>query len=135
MAYLSNSGHTEDMANLVVESIKEAGAEVEAIEASEADAAEMLEADVIVLGCPACGTEELDEDYIEPLMEAFEGKLEDKKVALFGSYGWGGGEYMDTWVSRMEDLGADVLGFVTAEEGPDGAEDELKELGEKIAKA
>ncbi len=135
MAYLSNTGNTEQMAEIVAESIKEAGAEVDVIEASEIDFDEFVSADVIVLGCPACGTEELDEEYIEPLMEQFEGKLEGKKVAMFGSYGWGGGEYMDTWVGRMEELGASVIGTVTGEEGPSEVEDELKKLGENIAKA
>ncbi len=135
MIYLSNTGNTEAMAEIVAEAIREAGAEVEPVEASELNLEEMLAADVMVIGCPACGTEELDDEYIEPLMEELEGKLKDRKVAMFGSYGWGGGEYMDTWVSRMEEEGAKVIGHVVGEEGPGEVEDELKELGTKIVQA
>ncbi len=135
MIYLSNTGNTEAMAEIVAEAIREAGGEVEPVEASELDLEEMLAADVMVIGCPACGTEELDEEYIEPLMADLAGKLKDRKVAMFGAYGWGGGEFMDTWVSRMEEEGAVVLGHVVGEEGPADVEDELKELGTKIAKA
>ncbi len=135
MVYFSNSGNTEEMANEIESAIKEAGAEVEVVTADSADAASLLEADVIVLGCPACGTEELDDQYIEPLMDEFEGKIDGKKVAMFGSYGWGGGEYMESWVERMENMGATVLGHVTGEEGPADVMDELKELGTKIANA
>ncbi len=135
MVYFSNSGNTEEMANEIESAIKEAGSEVEVVTADSADAASLLEADVIVLGCPACGTEELDDQYIEPLMDEFEGKIKDKKVAMFGSYGWGGGEYMESWVERMEGMGAVVLGHVTGEEGPADVMDELHELGKKIANA
>ncbi len=135
MVYLSNTGNTEKMAEILAEAIKEAGGELEMVEASGLDLEKMLAADVMVIGCPACGTEELDDEYIEPLMEDLEGKLTDRKVAMFGSYGWGGGEYMDTWISRMKEQGAVVIGYVVGEEGPDQVEDELKELGEKIAEA
>ncbi len=135
MTYYSGGGNTEEMANIILESAKAAGAEIEMVEASEADATEMLAADVIVMGSSACGEEEIDGDYIEPLMEAFDGAISGKKVALFGAYGWGGGEFMETWVSRIEDMGATVIGHVAGEEGPGEVEDELKELGTTIANA
>lgn len=120
MVYLSNTGNTESMANEVQKGIEENGGTVDVFVASEADADKVLEYDTIVLGCPACGAEELDEEYIEPLMQKLEEHgLDDKKIALFGSYGWGGGEYMQTWVSRVEDAnGTLVADPVVVEEDP-----------------
>ncbi|MDO4771965.1 MAG: flavodoxin [Bacillota bacterium] len=120
MVYLSNTGNTESMANEVQKGIEENGGTVDVFVASEADADKVLEYDTIVLGCPACGAEELDEEYIEPLMQKLEEHgLDEKKIALFGSYGWGGGEYMQTWVSRVEDAnGTLVADPVVVEEDP-----------------
>lgn len=120
MVYLSNTGNTESMANEVQKGIEENGGSVDVFVASEASAEKVLEYDTIVLGCPACGAEELDEEYMEPLMQKLEEHgLDDKKIALFGSYGWGGGEYMQTWVSRVEDAnGTLVADPVTVEEDP-----------------
>ncbi len=131
MIYVSNTGNTESMANEVQKGIEAAGGELDIFEASDVDAAKILSYDTIVLGCPACGAEELDEEYIEPLMEAFEeAGLDDKKIALFGSYGWGDGEYMDTWRSRIEDSnGTLVADPVTVEGEPDDVLEACVELG------
>ncbi len=131
MVYLSNTGNTEEMSNQVQKGIEEAGGEVDVFAASDADVEKVYEYDTIVLGCPACGTEELDEEYMEPLMQALEEKgLEEKKIALFGSYDWGGGEYMDTWRTRVEDVkGTLVAEPVIVEGEPDEVVDQCIALG------
>ncbi len=133
MVYLSNTGNTEEMADELKSAIEDAGQEVDMTPASEANAETLLEADILVLGCPACGDEELDEEYISPLMDELESQIQDKKIALFGTYGWGGGQYMEDWAERIKGSGAALIGTVVGEEGPSDVLDEVKELGRKIA--
>ncbi len=131
MVYLSNTGNTEAMANEVKKGIEEAGGSVEVFEAADVEATKVLEYDVIVMGCPACGTEELDEEYVEPMMQEFESAgLSGKKLALFGSYGWGGGEFMETWVGRVEEAGGTLITDpVTVEGEPTDVLEECVALG------
>ncbi len=133
LVYKSNTGNTEAMAEKLKDSLTELGAELTYLEASEADKDALLAADVMVIGCPACGTEELDDEYIEPLMEELAPELSGKQLALFGSYGWGGGEYMETWVSRVEEAGGELVADpVTVEGEPDDVMDDLEEMAKKI---
>ncbi len=131
MVYLSNTGNTESMANEVQKGIEENGGAVDVFQAADAEPAKILEYDTIVIGCPACGAEELDEETIEPMMQYFEEQgLDNKKLALFGSYGWGDGEYMETWVSRVEGAnGTLVAEPVTVEEDPDDVLEACVALG------
>ena len=131
--YWSGTGNTETMANAVAEGAGEAAVlkKVSDITADEAAAY-----DVLALGCPACGSEELDDSEFEPFFTALEGKLSGKKVGLFGSYGWGGGEWMQTWADRVRAAGAGLIGDegVTVNGEPDGDTlSKCKALGEKIA--
>lgn len=73
---------------------------------SDANAETALDAEVIALGCPSMGAEELEEGEFAPFIDAIEGKVSGKKLALFGSYGWGDGEWMRNWSERMEKAGA-----------------------------
>ena len=100
-----------------------------------ADAA--AEYDVLALGCPAMGAEELEETEFEPFFSAIEGKLAGKKVGLFGSYGWGDGEWMRTWTERVKKAGGVMIADgVIANEAPDeAASAECEVLGEKAAKS
>lgn len=137
LVYLSNTGNTEAMANLLADGLKQGGAEFEMLEAASADADKVKESDIIVMGAPACGTEEVDEEYIVPLIEDM-GDLSGKKVALFGSFGWGGGEYMDSWVELVESKGAEIIGNpITHLESPDDEDvkTSLVDYGKEIAGA
>ena len=100
VVYWSGTGNTEAMANAIAEGIKEKGAEVTVFTASEFSADKVAEFDVLAFGCPAMGAEVLEEDEFEPMFTEVEGSLKDKKVALFGSYGWGDGEWMRNWEER-----------------------------------
>ena len=66
------------------------------------------------------GAEELEDSEFEPMFSDCEGKLGGKKIALFGSYGWGDGEWMRTWEETCKADGA-VLACdsVLANEAPD----------------
>lgn len=97
VVYWSGTGNTEAMAASVVEGIKEKGAEATLLTAAEFDASMMDNFDAVAFGCPSMGAEQLEESEFEPMFSACEPKLKDKKIALFGSYGWGDGEWMRTW--------------------------------------
>ena len=120
VVYWSSTGNTESMANAVAEGAKAAGAEVTAFEASDFSADKMDEFDAIAFGCPAMGDEVLEEDEFEPMFSSCEAKLSGKKLGLFGSYGWGDGEWMRTWEETCKADGA-VLACdsVLVNEAPD----------------
>lgn len=136
IVYWSGTGNTELMAASAAEGAKRAGADVEMLTAAEADAS-VLKSDALLFGCPAMGAEELEETEFEPFFSAIEGKLAGKKVGLFGSYGWGDGEWMRTWIERVKKAGGVMIADgVIANEAPDeAASAECEALGEKAAKS
>ena len=136
IVYWSGTGNTELMAASAAEGAKRAGADVEMLTAAEADAS-VLKSDALLFGCPAMGAEQLEETEFEPFFSAIEGKLAGKKVGLFGSYGWGDGEWMRTWTERVKKTGGVMIADgVIANEAPDeAASAECEALGEKAAKS
>ena len=88
VVYWSGTGNTEIMANKVAEGAKAGGAEVEVFEAEGFSADKMDEFDAVAFGCPSMGCEELEDTIFEPMFASCESKLQGKKIALFGSYGW-----------------------------------------------
>ena len=104
--YWSSTGNTEAMANEVAEGAKAAGAEVDVLTASEFGADKMDAYDAVAFGCPAMGDEVLEEDEFEPMFDGCKDALKDKKIALFGSYGWGDGEWMRNWEESCKEAGA-----------------------------
>lgn len=97
VVYWSGTGNTEAMANTVLDGAKEKGAQGVLLTAEEFDASMISSFDAIAFGCPAMGAEVLEENEFEPMFTACEAELKDKKIALFGSYGWGDGEWMRNW--------------------------------------
>ncbi len=108
--YWSQSGNTEAMANAVAEGAREAGAETVLLHVSGTSAADAAGYSKLALGCPAMGAEVLEEAEFEPFFMELEPQLGGRKVALFGSYGWGDGQWMRDWTKRTDDAGANVLG-------------------------
>ncbi len=106
--YWSASGNTEAMAAAIAQGGREAGAEVRLCTVSDITPDEASDCDLLALGCPAMGDEVLEESEFEPFFTALEGKLSGKKVALFGSYGWGDGQWMRDWQDRTAKAGADL---------------------------
>ena len=120
VVYWSATGNTEAMAGAVAEGISENGAEAVVLTASEFNASMLDEYDAVAFGCPAMGTEALEENDFEPMFQACEGKLGGKKIALFGSYGWGDGEWMRNWEETCINDGAVMAcDFVICNEAPD----------------
>ena len=132
LVYWSGTGNTEAMAKYIQEGAEGAGAEVAVKPVSEASGAD-LDCDVLCLGCPSMGDEVLEEAEFEPYVESVEGSISGKKLALFGSYGWGDGQWMRDWAERMEKAGAVlVTESLIVNEAPGG--DECKAFGEAIAR-
>lgn len=118
--YFSNTGNTEMMAEAVVKGAEGDNTEVKLMTFSDASIDDVLEADVVALGCPACGAEELDEDVVKPYVEQLEGKVNSKNMVLFGSYGWGEGPWMESWEEQMKSYGVNlVANSVIVNETPD----------------
>ena len=163
VAFWTGTGNTAEMAEYVAEGIKEGGAEAKVVSVDDISAADLKDAKAFALGCPSMGVEQLEESTMEPFVEevcgfasgktiglfgsygwgdgewmiaSCESKLQGKKIALFGSYGWGDGEWMRNWVEQMEGAGATVVGGEDAicQEAPDeDAQDELKAMGKQLA--
>ena len=120
VVYWSGTGNTEQMASAVLEGAKEKGADAVLFTSSEFDAAMMEQYDAVAFGCPAMGAEVLEEDEFQPMFDACEGKISGKKIALFGSYGWGDGEWMRSWEETCRNAGAELAcDSVICNEAPD----------------
>ena len=134
VVYWSSTGNTESMAQAVVEGAKKAGAETELFTATEFDGDKMDGFNAVAFGCPAMGAEELEDTEFAPMFEGCEGKLSGKKIALFGSYGWGDGEWMRTWEETCQSKGANlVCDSVICQETPDDdALNACRKLGEAL---
>lgn len=137
VVYWSGTGNTEAMAYAVEQGAKGKGAEASVFTSSAFDASMMDEFDAIAFGCPAMGDEVLEESEFEPMFSSCEAKLSGKKIALFGSYGWGDGEWIRTWAEDAEAAGARlVVEPVMANGSPDGdAEAACAALGAALANA
>lgn len=131
VVYWSGTGHTETMAQAVAQGAQEAGAEVALLTCGEFTPDMTADFDAFAFGCPAMGAEVLEESEFDPMFTAVEGSLAGKKVALFGSYGWGDGEWMRTWEERCAadgiTLAADSV--ICNDEPDDDAQTECKNLG------
>lgn len=97
VVYWSGTGHTEAMAQKVAEGIISAGGEATVLTASEFNVSMMDSYAAVAFGCPPMGAEQLEESEFEPMFQECTSKLNGKKIAPFGSYGWGDGEWMRTW--------------------------------------
>ena len=97
VVYWSGTGNTQAMAEAVAEGASQAGAEVTVFEAVDFSPEQMGAFDALAFGCPSMGAEQLEESEFEPMFTECEPMLSGKKIALFGSYGWGDGEWMRNW--------------------------------------
>jgi len=134
VVYWSGTGNTEEMATYVAEGAKEAGADVSLFSAGEFSADSADTYDAIAFGCPSMGAEELEESEFQPMWDSVEMKLQGKKIALFGSYGWGDGEWMRNWEESCLKSGLTLAGdCVICNEAPDDeGKEACKELGKGL---
>ncbi len=132
--YWSGTGNTQMMAEAAAAGAEGAGAQVEVIPVSAADE-KSVEADAVLLGCPAMGAESLEDSEFEPWYSSVKDKLAGKKVGLFGSYDWGDGEWMRTWQEDVEGVGANMIedGLIANNTPDDEALAKCRELGAKAA--
>ena len=135
VVYWSGTGNTETMAGFVESGAKAAGAEVTVYTASEFTPELLTQFDAVAFGCPSMGAEQLEESEFEPMFASCEAGLSGKRIALFGSYGWGDGEWMRTWEETCKNDGAVLVcdSVICCEAPDDAAEAACKALGEARA--
>lgn len=134
--YWSQTGNTQEMAEAVARGITAGGKEAAVVCAEDASAADIADAACYAMGCPAMGAEVLEESVMEPFVCEAEALSRGKTVALFGSYGWGDGQWMRDWVDRMSGCGATVLngeGLMCHEAPDEAALAECEALGKQLA--
>ena len=137
IVYWSGTGNTKAMAEAVAAGAAADGIEVKLWSVDEASLNDVVQADGIALGCPSMGSEVLEESEMEPFVAALESNIANKPLVLFGSYGWGDGQWMRDWAERMEAAQANLLAEgLTQQDAPDAAcEEACKDLGAKLAAA
>jgi len=136
VVYWSQTGNTQAMAEAIGNGIKAAGKEAEVVDVSSVSLDDLKKETVFALGCPAMGAEVLEETEMDPFVSEVEGFAAGKTIALFGSYGWGDGQWMRDWEERMTAAGATVLngeGLICQETPDDDAIKQCEELGEQLA--
>ena len=134
VVYWSQTGNTEAMANAVAEGVNAAGGEAALITAGDFNSGAVAEYDAIAFGCPSMGVEVLEEAEFQPMWDDVKGSLSGKKIALFGSYGWGDGEWMRNWEAECKEAGIDLATeSVMANETPgDDDTQKCRELGKAL---
>ena len=134
--YWSGTGNTEAMAGAVLEGMKAAGADAALLTPDQVTPASLSGVSSVAMGCPAMGSEVLEEMEFQPMFDACKNCLGGKAVALFGSYGWGDGQWMRDWVERAQGDGAQVLngeGLICNEAPDDDVQAACRKLGADLA--
>lgn len=131
VVYWSGTGNTEKMALAVEAGAKKRGAEVSIFTSDEFNVDMVNVFDAIAFGCPAMGAEVLEETSFDPMFESIENHLSGKKVVLFGSYGWGDGQWMRDWEERCNAAGISLVceSLIVNEEPDDDAVEKCESLG------
>ncbi len=135
IVYWSGTGNTEKMATCIADGVKEAGGESKLLSPSEFSADCFKDYSVVAFGCPSMGSEQLEDGEFEPMFTGLEGSLSGKKIALFGSYGWGDGQWMRDWCERCSSASLyDENGLIINETPDDDDQEACRELGRGLAK-
>lgn len=134
--YWTGTGNTKMMAEAICDGASAAGATVKLLSVDQASTEDVTAADVIALGCPSMGAEVLEEELMEPFVESLNDKVSGKAVGLFGSYGWGNGEWMVDWDERMKNYGANlaVESLILNETPDDDGLTQCRSFGENLVK-
>ena len=136
VVYWSQSGNTQAMAEAIGKGIRDAGKEAEVVFVGDAPVNELKNAKCFALGCPAMGAEVLEEYEMEPFVAEIEGFAAGKTIGLFGSYGWGDGQWMRDWEERMNGCGATVMngeGLICQEAPDESMLAECENFGRQLA--
>lgn len=138
VVYWTQSGNTLAMAEAIGKGIEEAGKNVNIVDVASISPSDLKDVSAFAIGCPAMGAEVLEESEMEPFVMELETMISGKSVALFGSYGWGDGQWMRDWEERMSAAGATVIngeGLICQEAPDDSALDDCVLLGKAVAQA
>lgn len=134
--YWSNGGNVEVLAGIIAESAEKQGAIVTIKHVQDATIDDVTEADAVAFGSPSMDNNRIEQHEMEPFINEF--KLlpnNNKKLVLFGSYGWDNEQFMKDWVVRMKDYQFDVIASLAVKESPSDRELEIaKKLGEELTK-
>ena len=134
--FWTQGGNTGAMASAIGDGVKTAGKEPLFLSPSEANISELSGLNGFAMGCPAMGCEVLEETEMEPFVSEVESIIKEKKIVLFGSYGWGDGQWMRDWEERMKSAGAIIIGGegIIAHEMPQDADiDRCNNFGKQLA--
>ena len=134
VVYWSGTGNTEAMAGAVLEGMKAAGADAALLTPDQVTPASLSGVSSVAMGCPAMGSEVLEEMEFQPMFDACKRSLGGKRVALFGSYGWGDGEWMRTWESDCDSAGVNLVceSVICTETPDDAALEACRALGKAL---
>ena len=134
VVYWSGTGNTEAMANAVLEGMKAAGADASLLTPDQVTAASLSGVSSVAMGCPAMGSEVLEEMEFQPMFDEVKRSLGGKSAALFGSYGWGDGEWMRTWESDCDSAGVNLVceSVICTETPDDAALEACRALGKAL---
>ena len=134
--YWSHGGNVEALADQIAKGAEAAGANVSVKYVSDAEVADVTEADAVAFGSPSMDNNSVEKTEMLPFINQF--KLlpnNGKKVVLFGSFGWDDGKFMKDWRKIMDDYGFDVLDDLTVKESPNTNElEKAMKLGALLAK-
>ena len=136
VVYWSGTGNTEVMAKELENGAKEAGAEVSVFTASEFSAEMAADYDKLAFGCPSMGAEQLEDEEFEPMFSSVEKMLSGKEIALFGSYGWGDGQWMRDWQERCAAAGVTLFdgeGLMINEAPDEAGKETCRQFGKRLA--
>lgn len=135
VVYWSGTGNTERMATRIGEGILNGEKEAIVADVSDVNPDDLKDIPAFALGCPSMGDEELDsdmDDFVEKITKFAQGK----KIGLFGSYGWGNGEWMQAWEDRLKNAGAEIVlehGIICLDAPDDDTLEQCFELGKNLA--
>ena len=134
--YWSNGGNVEVLANSILEGINDENAEVKIKYVSDATIEDVIESDTIAFGSPSMNNNGIEQTEMEPFIDKLKSlPNNNKKLVLFGSFGWGDGKFMSDWIQRMKNYGFNVIGHIAVKDTPSNDElEKAKELGRLLTK-
>lgn len=136
IAYYSETGNTQELADLLSASLSELNVDVYETAVSDVDNEEFLESDLLVFATPATGAEEIDQIQMQAFIDDIASQLQDRKIFLCGTFGWGDGEYMQAWSEAMQNLGCKLVyePFTCLESPDDEARSMIREIAKELVK-
>lgn len=137
IVFWSGTGNTAAMCRLVAEGVASTGAQADVFTPNEFSPDMVDDYSQLAFGCPSMGDEVLEEEEFAPMFEAVKPKLKGKKIGLFGSYGWGDGEWMRLWEQDCQEVGCQMVGEPVIVSGPPEGDvtAACRDLGKTLASA